>query len=385
MKSRRLAVATLAVVVALVLAGLPLTGCRPQLAGTGQGPAGGGGSGGGAPGTGGAGTGGGTGGSGGSPGGAAPPPLAMAASPLDGVQVAEATLLHRPLAVVIDNQAAARPQSGLSEASLVYEVLVEGGITRFLAFFLDNDSAAIGPVRSLRPYLLDLAMPLGAVLAHVGGSQEALDDVDALKPSAMSVDELSCDRAFWHVDTRVPPHNTYTGTSLLRAASIALGYEGKKLGTLTPAAFSFAASADTVTLPQSQTVMRFTLNYAAGDGKYAVTYDYDSDSNQWMRYLGGAADVDSSTGKQLRATTVIVMFVSSEAIPGDTEGRLELSLTGSGDARVFTLGRYFDVKWSKGSRTAPIYYTDRQGHRITLPPGPVWVLIAPPASRLTTQ
>jgi len=139
----------------------------------------------------------------------------------------------------MDNQAEARPQSGLNDACLVYEVLTEGGITRFVAFFLHNDTAAIGPVRSLRPYFLDLTMPLGAPVAHVGGSPLALDDVAALKPAAMSIDQVAEESAFWRAEERKAPHNCYTSSSALRSASISLGYEGRKLSTTTPAAFNF--------------------------------------------------------------------------------------------------------------------------------------------------
>jgi len=116
-----------------------------------------------------------------------------------------------------------------------------------------------------------------------------------------------------------------------------------------------------------------------------VTYDYDADAGQWMRYLGGSAQVDAATGKQLRATTVIVEYVSSWAIPGDAEGRMEVALNGSGTVKIFTLGKTFEAEWSKSGRTHLTNYTDSLGNPLTLPPGPVWVLIAPPGSRLDTQ
>ena len=351
-----------------------LTGCRPQLAGGDPGQNGSNGTGGTTPGT------------GGTPPPSPPPSPTTAACPLCGAEVKQADLLHRPLSVVIDNLDLARPQSGLGDACLVYELLTEGGITRFVALFLHNDTAAIGPVRSLRPYFLDLAMPLGAPIAHVGGSQRALDDATALKPSAMTIDEMVQSQAFWRSATRTTPHNCYTSLSALRAASVAAGYEGKSLSSATPPAFNFGPAADKVALPSSsQSAARFTLTYAGGADNYAVTFDYDATSGQWMRYLAGSTQIDASTGRQLRATTVIVQYVSSWIVPGDSEGRLELALTGSGTAKVFCLGKTFGAGWNKTGRSSRITYTDSAGNPLTLPPGPVWVLIAPPGSRLDTQ
>lgn len=351
-------------------AGLPLSGCRPQLVIGDPGGDPGGDSGGGD----------GDNGEGDDP--PEPPPPSTIACPLCGEQVTEEAGLHRPLAVVIDNHPTSRPLSGINDACLVYEVLVEGGLTRFVAFFLHKDAAAVGPVRSLRHYMLDLTMPLGAVVTHVGGSPRAVQDVADLKPASRSIDSMSYGPAFWYADTRRPPHNTYTSTSFMRAASWNKGYEGKQLSLPTPSAFSFAADAESVSLPSgSQSASRFTLTYPA-PGEYKITYDYDTASGQWMRYLGGSAHIDAATGRQLRATTVIIQYVSSSVIAGDTEGRITVAMTGEGEAKIFTMGRRIDARWSKADRSSPIVYKDSKGNTLTLPPGSVWVLIAPPSSRL---
>ncbi len=361
----------------IAVAGLAGSGCRPELAaGSGEGDLAPAEAGGAAP------SGGGT--SETTP-ETEPEPETLVACPLCGLETSQESVLHRPIAVSIDNLDVARPQSGLNDACLVYEVLAEGGITRFLAFYLHTNSAAIGPVRSIRPYFLDLSMPLGAILAHVGGSRQALADIQALKPSAMNVDQMAKDSAFWRSDARKAPHNVYTGTSLIRAASQALGYEPARLSAETPASFSFCAVGTEPNLPSAQSASRFSLLYAGGIGGYTVTYDYDAESRQWMRYIGGQAHVDAATGRQLRATTVIVQYVSSWVVPGDEEGRLELALTGSGKAKVFTLGKVSDASWTKSGRKSTIDFTDALGDPLTLPPGPVWILIVPPGSQLTIQ
>lgn len=369
-------------VIALLL-GLALSagGCRPDPV---VGPGDGNGDGSGGTGDGGAGGGDGSGGDGSGGGDGTAPGVATADCPLCGRAVAEDRVRHRPLAVVIDNLAAARPQSGLGDACLVYEVLVEGGITRLVAFYLHEDPAAVGPVRSLRPYMLDLAMPLGAVTTHVGGSPHSYDDLASLAPAAMDVDSMGYGAAFWRMQSRRAPHNTYTGVSLMRAASQDLGYEGTELAALTASAFRFDEDLTADTLPAGQSASRFTLSYATVGG-YSVTYDYDTESAQWVRYLAGSAHIDAATGRQLRSTTVIVQYVASQVITGDKEGRLQLAMVGSGDTQVFTLGQVVQARWTKGGRTAVTIFTDQDGQPLKLPPGSVWVLIAPPGSRLDIQ
>jgi len=330
---------------------------------------------------------GGPGGAGGSPGSQTPVPPAATPSergvcPLCGLETELDAVLHRPLAVVVDNSTGARPQSGLGDACVVYELPVEGGITRFLAFFLHADAATIGPVRSLRPYMLDLVMPLGAVVAHVGGSPATLAELAAERPTAMSIDELNKPQAFWRSSERRSPYNCFTSTSLQRSASRSSGYEGTRLTRTTPAAFNFAPPGEKPALPQGQSVGGFTLHYTSA---YRVTYDYDSSSGRWLRYVGGAAHKDAATGRQLGATTVVVLFVPTRVIAGDPEGRLEMDLDGGGQAWVFCAGQSFRVRWGKSGRLNPITFQDGQGNPLTLPAGPVWVLVAPTGTPLDTR
>ncbi|MCL6580921.1 MAG: DUF3048 domain-containing protein [Firmicutes bacterium] len=373
-----IAVCLVAALVAVILS----AGCRPGL-GLVSGPGGGvAPSGGGSPGEGGSG---GAENPGGGSGAQTPPaaePPGSAICPLCGLKTGTDAVLHRPLAVVVDNSTGGRPQSGLGDACLVYELPVEGGITRFLAFFLHTDAAAIGPVRSLRPYMLDLAMPLGAVMAHVGGSPAALAELASERPAAMSIDELEKPQAFWRSSERRTPYNCFTSTSLQRSASRSSGYEGTRLTRTTPAAFNFAPPGEKPALPQGQSVGGFALHYTS---TYRVTYDYDSSSGRWLRYVGGAAHKDAATGRQLGATTVIVLFVPTEAIAGDPEGRLAMDLDGGGQAWVFCAGQSFRVRWGKSGRLNPITFQDGQGNPLTLPAGPVWVLVAPPGTPLETR
>ncbi|MBX6377348.1 MAG: DUF3048 domain-containing protein, partial [Clostridia bacterium] len=139
----------------------------------------------------------------------------------DGVDGAEAGTVPPPpgpLAVAVDNAPAARPPAGLRQADVIYEVLAEGGVTRFLAVFVTQGADRVGPVRSARPYLVDLAWAHGAPLAHAGGSPAALAALR--RRPALDLDEIGrVGGAYWREPGRRAPHNLFTDTRRLVAAA----------------------------------------------------------------------------------------------------------------------------------------------------------------------
>ncbi len=154
----------------------------------------------------------------------AAPESAPYTAPLTGLAV-EAPVTQRPLAVMINNAPAARPQSGLSQADIVYEVLAEGGITRLIGIFQSQEGIEkIGPIRSIRPYLIRLGESYGGVLVHAGGSPEAYSIIQ--KQGKQDLDEIGNAGAFfWRAKDRKAPHNLYSSDEKLREAAAKLGYD----------------------------------------------------------------------------------------------------------------------------------------------------------------
>ena len=133
--------------------------------------------------------------------------------------VDESTKDNLPFMVIVENSTAARPQSGLSSADIIYETSAEGGIPRFIALFQQNQPDVIGPVRSVRPYFIDIAEDYNIPFAHCGGSEEALNEIQTTS-SLMSINEISNSNYFWRSSDRVAPHNLYTSsTNLLKYIS----------------------------------------------------------------------------------------------------------------------------------------------------------------------
>ena len=130
-------------------------------------------------------------------------------SPLTGRETTEPKTASPVLAVMIENSLEARPQSGLTDAGVVFEAVAEGGITRFIALYQESEPLLIGPVRSVRPYYLDWAAAFDAGIAHVGGSDAALQMVRSGN-YGVDLDQFFNDAAYWRSKDRRAPHNVYT-------------------------------------------------------------------------------------------------------------------------------------------------------------------------------
>ncbi|MBV9278500.1 MAG: DUF3048 domain-containing protein [Chloroflexi bacterium] len=297
--------------------------------------------------------------------------------PLTGLSVTRDVANRRPIAVMIDNISPdARPQSGLAQASLVFETLTEGGITRFMAVYLEQDAPVIGPVRSTRLYFNSWAAGLGVILGHDGGNVDALQQL----PGLGSVYNEDADRIvgpFWRTTDRVPPHNEYTSTARLRAFAAAHG------GSTTGSSVSLSHKGDA---SSSSRPAHFTLNVPFSSPDYAVTWQYDPASNAYLRFMGGRPHDDPASGSQLRAKNVVVMYTAmTSAYDPFTPGAIHLATEGSGRATVYQDGKAIDGTWNKTSVESPLKWLDGAGQPIKLNPGATWVEVVPNGTPVTAS
>lgn len=297
--------------------------------------------------------------------------------PLTGLSVSHDVANRRPIAVMIDNiNPDARPQTGLDKASLVFETLAEGGITRFLAVYLEQDAPMIGPVRSTRLYFNSWAAGLGVIFGHDGGNVDALQQL----PTLGSIYNEDADRIsgpFWRVSTRAAPHNEYTSTTLLRSYAAAHG------GSITGAPTSLPHKGDAS--PGSRP-SHFTLNIQFSYADYNVTWQYDPLSNRYLRFMGGSPHLDAVSGKQLTAKNVVVMYTTeTSASDPYTPGAIHLTTEGSGKAAVYEDGKAIPGTWSKSSPESSLQWLDPTGRPIKLNPGNTWVEVVPTGNQVTAQ
>jgi len=278
------------------------------------------------------------------------------------------------LAIMIENQADARPQTGLIHADVVYEALAEGGITRFIAVFLTGDAPVVGPVRSLRHYFAFLAADYGADVVHIGASPEGFAWRDAMNMGHL--DESDGDPGVWRTRSRPPPHNAYTDTAADRGFLLQRGRQrNRRWGPL-----RFDAQAARGDQPAA------TVSLGFRPWGYRVGYTWDASSERYTRFMEGAAHRDAETGEQIAPATVVVQFADVEAIPADPKLRLDVDLVGgSGDLVIFSRGTRREGTWSKDAPRTSTQWLNGQGEPLVIPPGPVWVEVVPLGSPLTSS
>ncbi|MFD1954857.1 DUF3048 domain-containing protein [Paenibacillus thailandensis] len=264
----------------------------------------------------------------------AEPTAAPYSAPLTGLGMDEPAEA-RPVAVMINNLKPARPQSGLTEADVVWEVLAEGGITRLVAIFQStgHNTEPIGPIRSIRPYLIELGESYGAVLAHAGGSNDAYAILQGQdKPY---LDEITnAGGSFWRSKERKAPHNLYSDLEKLRAAADKKGYDSE---TAVPSytfedegATAGGAAADNVSVT-------FSLQ------NYVVKYAYDAEGGVYKRFIGDEPHVDMNNDEQLTASNLVVLSASHRTL--DNEGRLAIDLEQGGPAVLMQRGKAVECEW----------------------------------------
>lgn len=277
-------------------------------------------------------------------------------APLTGIKVEEAAE-KRPVAVMINNAPAARPQSGLSQADQIYEVLAEGGITRLVAIFQSEGSIeTVGPIRSIRPYLIELGESYGSILAHAGGSQAAysiLQNED--KPY---LDEISnAGSYYFRSNDRKAPHNLYSSIDQLREAAAKRGYDKDNRSPV----YSFMDEGAQI---EGEQALHFDITYLK-NSSYQVSYDYDDSTSSYVRSVEGKEDMDANNGNSLSASNIIVLSAAHKVL--DDVGRLSIDLTSGGDAMLFQKGKVIHAKWSKNG--SDLIRLTKNGTELALVPG----------------
>lgn len=298
------------------------------------------------------------------------PTPVLVPAPLTGLPVDPEAAIRYPIAVMVDDLRAARPQSGFNAAAVVWQAPAEGGIPRYMLIFQDSIPASVGPVRSARQYYIDWAAEWNAVYVHVGGSPGAMATLrqNGRGQLVWNADEFRFGGTYlWRVKDRLSPHNVYTDGTRLRALAIEVGATD---GPIEPA-WSFGPEIRGEFRPVG-TTLTVTYPYET------VTFRYDPASNTYRRYIDGAAEpqVDAADGRVVAPTNVVILRMRFGALnDGSGKNRLEAADVGSGEAIVSTNGRIMRGTWSKDSVSSPTRLFAADGTPITLTAGQTFVQV----------
>jgi hypothetical protein len=256
---------------------------------------------------------------------------------------------------------------------VVYETLVEGGITRLMAIFLERNAAEVGPIRSARPYFVKWAAPYRALFVHAGGSPAALQLLNAT-PQLGNVEALLPGPQFHRAIARPAPHNLFGST---RAAYTIARRKGWSLAGRVPPLLHKADARLRQRGPGRSIHINFSTPSVASPPQYAVTYRYDRQHNAYVRLLGGAPVIDQLTDTQIEPKNVIVMVTRITPLVGDLQGRLNVQVIGRGRAYYLRDGRIVWGHWTKRSRLDPIHFWDNKGRKFAFDPGMTWIDVVP--------
>jgi len=297
-------------------------------------------------------------------------------SPFTGQELPPEIWLNRPKRVIafkIDNNINARPQSGLQEADAVHEILVEGGMTRFLAFFYDNTSKYLGPIRSARPTDPTVVRPYGGTLV-VSGATAGL--IPAIRELGVPVLEEQNSPVMFRISNRNAPHNLYADTELVREKIDEKGYYflAPGPGPLYPFGFNqnnWVKGADKITVKYSE----FTTVIWKLDGEKYTRFIIDKYSKNDEAVAHNFVSQDGNYTDVLQTETIVVL---QGPIYKDKATTLPSVLTvGVGNAYVFNQGTYIEGTWRRGDIIDPFVLTDKNGNDIQVPPSTQWVHILP--------
>jgi hypothetical protein len=289
-------------------------------------------------------------------------------APLSGEIVGAEFSARSSIGAKIDNHPSARPQLGLELTDIVFEELVEGGLTRYLAVWHSTIPVELGPVRSIRPMDPDIISPFGGIIAYSGGQDRFVRLMKAAPVYNAIHGQRDTADTFFRSKQRPSPHDV-----LVRAQDVVAQHPG-----IAPPPQQFAFSLDvasaTATKEGSPTA---GISIVMGSAS-KPSWSWSPDQLAWARAQGGVADFDSS-GAQLTATNVVALRV-----PITVSGNIpKTELIGSGEAWVSTGGATIPAVWSKASAASPIVLVDASGVVVRLAPGNTWVELVPLSGSIT--
>jgi hypothetical protein len=262
---------------------------------------------------------------------------------------------HRAaLTIKIDNTPAAMPQYGIEDADVVYEEIVEGGITRLAAIFNSQLPTQVGPVRSVRRTDREIVFPIRGIFAFSGGAEYAVRSIETAPVKLF--DEFNSGAAMFRDSQRYPPHNLFANAALLMKMD--------KNPERPQSLFTYSSAKDK---PSGASVSSFVVGFANG---FATSYAWNSKTTSWDRSIFGEPDVTANRAR-ISPKNVIVMTVHYVGGVGVIDSYAEL--IGSGPVEVFTRGTLQRGTWSRRDLRQPTVYRSASGSVINMRPGQTWV------------
>ena len=304
---------------------------------------------------------------------------------------------ERPIAIMIDNNVGNTSHQGLQNSYLNYELIVEGGLTRIMAIFKDQDLTSIGPVRSSRHSFLDYALESDCIYVHYGWRKKKKKDIQALNIN--NINGLYDSEPFWRTTTLAAPHNVFTSTEKIYAYAQSksypitttnwqlLNYNPDPINLNAPIGQEEVIDETTgkktkkdITNPELLLANSVSIPYSYYQTR---SYTYDATREVYLRFMNGTPHLDSSTQQQLHYKNIIIEKVENHTL--DREGRQDLDTVGTGTGYYITNGYALPITWTKESRNAKTKYMYSDGKEIEVNDGNTFIQIVTETSKITIE
>ncbi len=290
-------------------------------------------------------------------------------SPVNGLPMPSGSNNSIVIGIKNDNNVRARPQSGPQSADAVVEVLVEGGMTRFINIFYQSDTNYHGPIRSARPTDPTVLRPVGGVLVASGATGGLIPEI-----IDMGVPVITDRRPeYFRISSRNAPHNLYADTTKLKQLAVNKGY--KKYTNPQPL---FPWGNPTFSNWTSNSYLKLTFSsytsttWTWNGTSYVRTY-YDAYKNSSSDNTHYWIDKNGIQG-QVSTTTVIALFCEPYTHPLQLPS---VKTVGEGRAIILHNGKMLDAKWKRGSNLDPFHIIDKNDNILYVPKGKVWISLVP--------
>lgn len=278
----------------------------------------------------------------------------------------------RPYAVMINNNHAAWPQCGIGDAYIVYEIIAEGGITRMMALYKDQDTAKIGSIRSARHYFIDYAEENDAIFVHWGGSPQAYSRLTSID----SIDGLALEGSVFFRDKTLNRDLEHTGFTSMENVKEYAEKKGYTRDTKKDLLLNYSIEEiDMASIENVETADNVTIKYS---DYHSTSYKYDEEKKVYYRSMSGKANVDLETGEQYTAKNIIAYSVENYTLSdGENKGRQEIKNVGTGKGYYITEGKAIPITWEKESHSAQTIYKYENGEELKVNDGNTFIQIYP--------
>lgn len=300
---------------------------------------------------------------------------------LNGMELSDSVKGGRPFAIMVENTPDARPQSGLIHADIVFEVVDEYGVTRYVVVFSSNEPDIIGPVRSARIYYGEIARSFDPIYTFWGTYPDCYPVLQSMDMDLMDANSdayVPYTNAGWRDWSRndVQEHTAFIDIAGIKEDAVSSGYSME--GGQSPMRFKIDASESDI-----GNITDITVDFSHSEYKSGFTYD--SDTNSYLKTLAGAPHTDYESGEQLSVNNVIVLITDIDG-PIDQYGHMVVRTTGTheaGKAYYFFDGNMTEGTWGRNSIFDPFEFEDQDGNPVLFNRGSTWICMIQSVDRLS--